>query len=84
MKIMKITFCLMVQGDEERTDICFQSFTWDRLSSKISFDMMFLQEGCYQVQVYYSDFLLQNGDFTCVVLNSKLKVDSFILTCTFL
>ncbi len=53
-------------------DVCFQVFEWDKMSSKVSFEMFFLEQGCYQAQVFYGDTLLQNGEFTCVVLNGEL------------
>lgn len=64
-----ITYVL--QDGVEKCDVCFQSFGWDRSAGRIFFEMIFLQEGYYNVQVYYHNILIQNGDFTCIVLNGK-------------
>ena len=52
-------------------DVCFQSFSWDRTAGRILFEMTFLQEGYYNVQVYYHNTVIQNGDFTCIVLSRE-------------
>ncbi|KAK7575646.1 hypothetical protein V9T40_011932 [Parthenolecanium corni] len=61
---------IVKQEGKERLDICFQSFDWDGKSSKVAFEMCFLQEGWFEVEVLYKGVVLQNGNLTCVVLNN--------------
>ncbi|XP_018896892.1 apoptosis-resistant E3 ubiquitin protein ligase 1 isoform X2 [Bemisia tabaci] len=44
-------------------------FEYDKSSLNIKFEVLFLQEGIYQVKVLYQGEPLHNGEFDCIVLN---------------
>lgn len=46
--------------------------------------MVFLEEGCYRVHVFYKNILLQNGEFTCIVLNRKYVCIYFIFALLYI